>query len=338
MLKSIFTLLSVLILCVWSHLSAQDPVFSQFYAAPLQVNPAFAGSNYAPRVAFNYRNQYPNWTSEGSAYETYSTSYDQYFDGINSGIGLVVLTDDAGNGILKTTRLSAIYAYQLQLSRKFFVKLGVEGGYVQNRLDWDKLIFPDQIDPEVGPVSPGGTLFPTDEIRPDNLTISYFDFSAGMLFYTDKVYGGLHLKHLNTPNESFLNINDNLNNGVPMRVTAHAGAEIDLKQNNKRETTSFISPNVLFVQQANFRQMNIGTYAGTGFVFGGAWYRTTFTNSDAVIFLLGVREGVFKIGYSYDLTISGLAGRTGGSHEISLSINFERPRRVDINDCFQMFR
>jgi type IX secretion system PorP/SprF family membrane protein len=321
-----------------SDLQAQDPIFSQFYAAPLQLNPAFAGNNYAPRIAFNYRNQYPAWTSEGSAYETYSASYDQYFEDINSGIGLLVLTDDAGNGILKTNRLSAIYSYRLQLSRDFFAKLGVEGSFVQTQLDWDKLLFPDQIDPEAGPISPGGTPFPTTEVRPDDLTTSYFDISTGMLLYNDIFYGGVTLKHLNTPRESFLDINDNLNNGLPLRVSLHTGAQFNLQPNNKRDATAFISPNLMYVRQGDFQQMNVGAYAGAAFVYGGVWYRTTFTNADAAIFLVGVRKDLFKIGYSYDLTISGLAGETGGSHEISLAINFQRPNRVDLNDCFEMFR
>lgn len=319
-------------------LRGQDPIFSQFYAAPLQLNPAFAGNNYAPRVAFNYRNQYPSWTSEGSAYETYSASYDQYFDDLNSGIGLLVLTDDAGNGILKTNRLSAVYSYRLQLNRSLYAKIGVEGSFVQTQLDWDKLLFPDQIDPESGPVSPGGTPIPSTEVRPDDLTVNSFDLSTGMLLYSDVFYGGVTLKHLNTPRESFLDINDNLNNGLPLRVSLHTGAQFRLQPDNKGNSPAFLSPNLMYVRQGDFQQMNVGAYAGAAFVFGGLWYRTTFTNSDAAIFLVGVRKDIFKIGYSYDLTISGLAGQTGGSHEISLSLNFERSRRVDINDCFEMFR
>ncbi|MGM0478992.1 MAG: type IX secretion system membrane protein PorP/SprF, partial [Bacteroidota bacterium] len=34
---------------------AQDPQFSQFYANPIYLNPAFAGSHGCPRFAANYR-------------------------------------------------------------------------------------------------------------------------------------------------------------------------------------------------------------------------------------------------------------------------------------------
>ncbi|MEL7422621.1 MAG: type IX secretion system membrane protein PorP/SprF, partial [Bacteroidota bacterium] len=53
-------LLLALLGIVVCSLQAQDPIFSQFYAAPLQLNPAFAGTTIAPRFTFNHRNQYPN--------------------------------------------------------------------------------------------------------------------------------------------------------------------------------------------------------------------------------------------------------------------------------------
>lgn len=56
----------------------------------------------------------------------------------------------------------------------------------------------------------------------------------------------------------------------------------------------------------------------------GLWYR----NSDAVIAVVGIQNNNFKFGYSYDVTISKLAGNTAGSHEISLQIQFECKKRV----------
>ena len=52
---------------------AQDPQFTQFYANPLYLNPAFAGSSRCPRVNINYRNQ---WPALKETYITTSASYD----------------------------------------------------------------------------------------------------------------------------------------------------------------------------------------------------------------------------------------------------------------------
>ena len=43
-----------------SAAQAQDPEFSQYYAAPLYLNPAFAGTSVDHRFIANYRNQWPN--------------------------------------------------------------------------------------------------------------------------------------------------------------------------------------------------------------------------------------------------------------------------------------
>ncbi len=316
-------------------IQAQDPIFSQFYAAPLQLNPAFAGNTNGPHIALNYRNQ---WPSIPSAYITYSASYSQFVPRFNSGFGLMLLTDDAGQGLLKTNKASGVFAYRVQVNRDFFLKLGTEASVVQSRLNWDQLLFLDQIDAELGPVSPGGTPFPTEETRPENLNNTYFDISAGLLAYSPMFYGGVSIKHLTTPNESFLEVNDNLSAGLPLRISLHGGAQIPLFTSNNQNPKAFISPNLLFVKQGPFGQINGGVLASFGLVYGGAWYRHTFSNADAAIFLLGVQQGKLKIGYSFDLTLSALSlSRSGGSHEVSLIFNLEDDR-VDYNDCFELFR
>src|ERR1035441_5764055 len=103
-------LLLVLIFGMITVLSmAQDPEFSQFYAAPLYLNPAFAGSVRCPRITLNYRDQ---WPAMPGTFVTYAVSYDQYVSSLNGGIGLLVWNDNAGSGTMKTENISGIYAYQ----------------------------------------------------------------------------------------------------------------------------------------------------------------------------------------------------------------------------------
>lgn len=329
-------------LVVAQSLWAQDPVFSQFYAAPLRLNPAFAGTTYAPRITLNYRNQ---WPSLNNAYETYAVSYEQSIEELNSGLGLMAMGDNAGDGIYKTNRFHAVYSYQVRVAKEFYMRIGIEAGVIQTRLDWDKLIFEDQIDPITGFSDPLGNPILSDEIPPENLTRSIFDISSGILFYSRNFYGGVSLKHLNTPDESLLEINQNLNVGLPLRTTVHAGAEFTLEEGNNKSRGSFISPNLMFIRQGDFGQINAGAYVGLGSVFGGLWYRYAFSNSDAAIALVGFQKGILRIGYSYDLTTSQLAEfGSGGAHEISLTINFDNSKAVQnkrraarYNDCFKMF-
>jgi type IX secretion system PorP/SprF family membrane protein len=322
-------------------LPAQDPVFSQFYAAPLQLNPAFAGTSLAPRVTANYRNQ---WSPYEGGYETYAVAYEQSVESLNSGFGLMVLSDNEGNGIFRTNRVSAFYGYNARINRETGIRFGIEGGLIQRRIDWNRLIFPDQLDPLQGPTGPSGP-FPSDELPPDNLNRRMLDIGAGILVYSRRAYGGFALSHLNSPDASLLEINNNLGVGIPLRMTLHGGLEIPLEAGNNRGDAAFISPNLLLMKQGEFAQVNGGAYFGLGNFFAGAWYRHTINNADAAIALVGVRHGIFRLGYSFDFTISELSlQRTGGGHELSLSINFDdspeakrRRTTARYNDCFKMF-
>lgn len=310
--------------------SAQDPIFSQFYAAPLQLNPGFVGTSHAPRAGANYRNQ---WTGFNSAYRTYAVFYEQSIDRLNSGIGFNLEGDNAGDGILRSTRFSALYAYRLKITDNLSVKIGVEAGLHQTALDWDQLVFPDQLDPIDGPV------ITTSEQRPDQLNKTLFDVSSGLLLLSSRVWLGVGLKHLNTPNQGFLLVNNNLSAGLPLRYTVHGGTQIVINEGNKVQAASFISPNFLFVSQGPYKQLNLGAYLALGPVFGGAWYRHTVRNADAAIVLLGFRQEMFKIGLSYDFTVSGLAGQSGSTFELSFGFFFDKgtKRSFDLNDCTKMF-
>lgn len=323
-------------------IQAQDPIYSQFYAAPLQINPAFAGTTLAPRVSLNYRNQ---WAAYEGGYETYSVAYEQSVEELNSGFGIMVETDDAGNGIYRTNRFSATYGYRIRINQEWAIRLGIEAGIIQNRLDWDRLVFLDQIDPIDGPNGAGGVPNPSDEMVPENLNNAVFDVGTGILVYGRKAYAGFSVKHLNSPDKSLLDINENLGAGLPMRMALHGGMEIPLQKGNIRGQGAFLSPNLLIVKQGEFAQVNGGAYFGAGNFFGGLWYRNTLRNSDAAIALFGVRYGIFRLGYSFDFTLNGLTlQRTNGTHELSLTINFEdsdeakrRRRSADFNNCFKMF-
>jgi len=325
------------LMLVVASAGAQDPIFSQFYNAPNQVNPAFTGNTEGAFVATNYRLQWPGFSS---VYNTYMLSYDQFAPKYNSGFGLSLLADDAGDGTLKTTKIAGLYSYRVYIQKETYLKLGMEVGVVQSRLDPTKLIFFDQLDPQFGAVSPGGTPYPTQENLADVGTRFYPDIGAGIMIYSEKFYGGVGLKHLNNPDSGFLENIENIDRGIPTRFTVHAGMQIDLDKGNNGGMNSFISPNIMYVKQGPFRQINAGALIDFGDFFTGLWYRDTANNGDAVIGSLGVRSGIFKISYSYDLTVSGLGVNSGGSHELGLIFNFDSllPKESKYNDCLSLFR
>ena len=303
--KLILLLTTLCFTSIWQDLQAQDPQFTQFYANPLYLNPAFAGTARCPRICMNYRNQWPNLSG---TYVTYSASYDQHIDAISGGLGLIVTQDDQAHGTLKTTNVNLIYSYLLPVTREFSIKFGLQAGFFQKSLDKTKLNFGDMIDAR------RGFVWNTNEVIPST-NKSNLDFGGGILGYSKRYFIGAAFHHITTPDEGLQGASK-----LPLKITGHAGAIIPLEKGGD----SYISPNVLFMQQQNFTQLNLGLYFVRGSFVGGLWYR----NSDAFIVLIGLQTDHFKVGYSYDVTVSKLASNTAGSHEISMQMQFEcRPKK-----------
>lgn len=314
MLKGIFTLI---LLLFFIAVNAQDPHFSQFYANPLYLNPAFAGTANGPRFSVNYRNQ---WLSVKKPFITYTASYDQHFDGIGGGLGMQFMYDKAGDGNLATTSGSLAYSYHLNVTHNFTIKAALQTSVQQKSIDYSKLLFGDMIDPRLGfiyeteeNIPPGGV----DQTKP------ILDFSAGFMGFSRKFYAGVAAHHLNEPRITFLNYP---NSRLPMRFTTHIGMLIPLE--NTRHPRNFFSPNILFMKQASFMQFNIGGYYIKESFIAGLWLRQTSVNMDAFIILLGIKKDPVKIGYSYDVTFSDAYIGAKGSHELALIIELKTIKRL----------
>ena len=304
-----FTLFSI------KSLKAQDPHFSQFYANPMYLNPAYAGSNFCPRWIMNYRNQWPALAGD---YVTYNTSFDFGLQEIHGGLGLIVLHDNAGSGVMTTNNISLLYSYHANISSTTTLSAGFQFSSIQRQLNTNQF-FGDQIDELYGFIYPTYDPFSNE----DYFKVSYTDFSAGILITTDRFFVGLATHHLTAPSYSFL---ESYNQGkLPMKFTLHGGSRIimeDLGWFNSTFLSKFsvFTPHIIIQKQAESEQINLGGTLSSDHLGLGLAYRRGFNNSDALIILLGYELEKYKIGYSYDLTISKLNPTSGGAHEISLQI------------------
>lgn len=297
----------LLFIAVASYTYAQDPTFSQYYANRLYLNPAFAGTAKCPRLTLNYRNQ---WPGLDNSFITYAASFDQQIDAINGGLGVQLMSDQAGEGVLSTTTASFIYSYQFAVNRKFSIRAGFQATAVQKAIDVSNLRFGDMIDARRGFVYQS-----QEQIKTDN--VIYPDFSFGLLGFSEKTYFGVAVHHLTSPDEGFTN-----QSILAQRITAHFGAVLPMGIRNEDMTWS---PNVIVQSQGGSMELNLGAYVSKGPIVLGLWNRI----GDSFIALIGFQQEDFKIGYSYDLTSSLLSDKTSGSHEISFSYIFPcRPKKV----------
>ncbi len=289
---------------------SQDPQFTQFYASPLYLSPSFAGSTKGSRIASNYRNQ---WPSLQKSFVTYAFSFDHYFHKLNSGLGALILREQAGSGVLSTTNVGLVYSYHIDLTHEWRVIPGMHFMYTQRGLHFYKLTFGDQL---------AGNYETSIEVPSEDFTWDV-DATASVLAYSDQLWFGLTVDHLLMPDQS-LTGDQSI---VDIKYSAFGGMRIPIGQNYNRDPFESIFPAFHFQQQGNNSQLNLGVYYHKMPFMIGLWYRgipvfKEIPSNDAIAVLLGYKIDQFNIGYSYDVTISKLAGLTDGAHEISLIIQF----------------
>lgn len=301
-------------------LTAQDIHFSQFFNSPLTTNPANTGflpdADY--RIGASFRNQWSSILS--SPYKTFSAFGDaQLFrDRLDNGwlgLGGMILSDVAGSGGLRSTKVYGSVAYHQMLGNSSLLSAGFNVGWANKRIDQSKLKFPDQFD---GKFFDGS--LPTSVVL-ENTSVSYFDMQAGInyaYFPTEDIYvnGGYSIHHVNRPKETFFSSSAD-SSRIPMR---HIGFLNALVKVNPRV---IINPNVYYTLQAKAHEFMLGLNAnydlsnsGEKQLIAGLYYRS----GDAVIPMLGFEIKNIRFTFSYDATVSSLSNfnNAQGAQELSL--------------------
>jgi len=320
------SVLSVIILLMTFFANAQDPHFSQFFASPLTLNPAFTGKfDGTIRVAGNYRNQ---WPAFNNVYTTSTLSVDfpilknKLPDYDTWGLGILALTDKAGGGVLTNNYMAVSTSYHKALDEDGFQQLGIgfQGTYGQKRLNTNNLKFEDQLTPL------GFTGVTQDIFNTENLNINYLDVNAGLLYTgstsdNNNFYIGASMYHINRPKESFKGGSWN----IATRTTISAGGYFPVSDILTLHTSG------IYQVQNKATETTIGG-ALAAVIDGestdpsnfyiGSWYRF----NDAIIPYLGLEFAGFRIGATYDINVSSLkaGSQSRGGMEISV-IYIKRP-------------
>lgn len=307
---------------------AQDPQLTQFYAAAPHLNPAFAGGTLENRVAFHYRNQWPGLPGR---FVSYGASYDVFIPKISSGIGVIFSSDEAGTGALGSSSFAFQYSYEVPLGEKLSFRPGLQLGWSsRGLLNWQDLVFGDQINRGV---TDGGATSSLEGLANFQLVKNYFDVGAGGVVYGKRFWLGMSGRHLNMPSES---LTDATTAPVPIWFSAHGGVRIPtFKGPGRADQDLLIAAG--YRSQGGFDQMDFGVSFDSPFLTYGISYRQILMkqapdgapNHDAISLLLGLTEENFRVGYSYDITVSSLGwGITDGAHELTLSYVWKTPSHL----------
>ncbi len=319
----------ILVLCLQFMIcKAQDPQFSQFYAAPLYLGPSMAGAGQYPRLILNFRDQWPNIKGK---FVTYSVSYDQFIHKYRSGVGFIFLRDNAGSGKLLTTMAGLNYSYRISVTRDFHIQPGIQFQYFQRKINFDELTFADQYY--------GDLILPTTVETPPDKQGGHMDFSSSVLGFGKNYWFGFTFDHLMKLNQG-LKDDDRY---IPIKFTAFGGVNIYLKESLLQRDQKIISLAYQYRNQWAIQQLDMGIYYHQSPFVIGLWYRglpviKTIKTRDALTLAGGLELKQFMFTYSYDMTISNLITSTGGAHEIAMIYYFDtnvkgRKRRLAPVPC-----
>lgn len=202
---------------------AQDPVYSQPFLSPINLNPAATGAgDYDLRVSAIYRR---HWWTIPSQMNYMAFSVDKFLPSIKSGVGL--LATRSNEGYLKKTGIYASYAYTVCAGTesaadnggvpRWFWSSGLQFGVAQTRIDYNKLVFADELD--IGGVIPGSVSGADPAINSGKL---FPDFSAGTFFNynlteNSRLLAGFSAHHINRPDESLMSTGDTVRSQLPVR-------------------------------------------------------------------------------------------------------------------------
>jgi len=275
------------------YAQAQDPIYSQPYANPLYLNPAFAGTETSQRFGLNYQNIQP------ANSVMYNASYDRNFIDSNNGFGMLVNVEKSSltgpylepNQDLTTTNISLIYAHQFHI-KSFTLSAGVQATYVNLSLDQNKLAYTDWAYHRW--FDWGEPLLRTQITLPD--------FSAGLLGYWKNYFAGFSITHLSQPDESFFQEPSTLRT----KYIFNAGGMIHI-----RKVT--LTPTIYFENQGTFHQQIIEGYVAYWHLIAGVgcsvqeiptpanWdYPEAFNNvSTSMVLSLGYQCKLLRLACSY---------------------------------------
>jgi len=314
---------------------AQDAQFSQYYAAPLFINPAMAGVSNNVVLGLNYRRQnisleFPYEIGQFSVMVPINQSGSEQEQ--IGGWGASVFTERAGpDGQLTTTGVYATGAlnFGLNFDKSSILVAGLQVGYIQKSIDFANLRWGSQYNRFIGfdnTLTPGTAQFTEQTAYPvfNAGLLYYFNPKRSYVLFRGSAFSGVSVSNINSPNESLVD-DDQVESPLPMLLKYHGGVEFYLTQKMRW------APQILALFQSNKFQFNAGTYlsynlnnprarnTSTLEVILGTWYRF----QDSFIFSGGINTTRFTLGFSYDLNISTLryeSRGTGGTFELSLSM------------------
>lgn len=288
---------------------SQIPDYSQIHTNYIYINPAFTGIKNCPQLYSSYRNKY---SSIDGGYSMSYISYDMYLGTLKSDVGICLLQDIQGN-LFFTTGFWGIYAKEIQLKKKLFLRMGVESGYIHYGMSKRELIFSDMLDVF------DDNLHMSDEdflLRNKNI----FDVETGFLIYNEFFFSGFTIKHL----QDGMTKKTQESNRFGRTFSFHSGGEFSTTKAFTQRYLIWFYPHVNVTISPTSSYTQIGVVAQKTKVQFGLGYRQNFPwDAESFIVFVGFVEKKFKFAYNCDISINSHIENNANTHEVSFSYQFD---------------
>ncbi len=307
-IQHILTFIFVFLLNIFP-LKSQDIHFSQFKTNLINYNPAFSGYEKCAILSLHYKKEQ---ALLNSGFNTFQTSYNQYFSALHGGIGINIAKEQLGGNTFTSTSANTMYSSHFKINRKTKLALAIETSYYQNSFDASNLVFSNMID------ELNGIMFPSAE-NFANKNVKFVDFSTGILFYQKKKFIGIsasHLRQFMLSGEQYF---------LPIKYNIQAGYRLSFDPLDLRKEQYAIMPIIIYGQQQKHHFLKSGFYFIKKNCSFGFWLEQSFypyfTNNVAII-TFSVKLKKLQITYSYDIPTTHLFKSSFANSEISLQFNF----------------
>ncbi|MCB0690755.1 MAG: PorP/SprF family type IX secretion system membrane protein [Saprospiraceae bacterium] len=321
-------------------IGAQDPHFSQFFASPSTLNPAYVGTfSGSYRISSIYREQWRSALEDPLT--TFIAAGDVKFPlgevrNTNPdivGAGIMFFSDQVSTFDLNTTQIALTGSYHKSLDNKSkkYLSLGFQGGILRRSINYEDLTFQDQWN-AINDYS-----FPTNEYLPQN-NFAIGDFAVGINYFSQpskrsSFMLGAGLFHVASPNISFYKYDQSSNvdfikeSAYNKKWTAYASYSIQTSEIFR------IDPRVLLLSQGQHTEIDLGTNfryyfysTDATYLNIGPWVRGVKNDDgfglESIIASVGIEMSGLQFAFSYDYNIGKLSADRINMNAFEISISY----------------
>lgn len=280
-----------------TYFAQQLPLSTNYVLNNYAYNPAVAGSKSHAVVNINYRNQ---WVGFQDAPKTFIVS-------LHSAIGkqkkaaIGVLINSDNSGLISKTSSYLTFGYHVKLNETYKLGLGISAGMIQYKIKLYDAKVADSGD---------------DVLTGSTLSSSVFESNGGLYLYSDKLFFGVSTYQYLGNKIAWKDSKSNLS----PHFYATLGYTFKVSKTLSLQPTALLKFNNPTPLQPEFSLR--------GFYKNAFWLGCSYRMNDAVSAMVGLTiKEKLTIGYSYDISVSKIKSYTSGSHEISISYQFIKPKK-----------